>query len=210
MAGRKPLDRETVSTKALDVAEAIIATRGLAALNARDLAAGVGCSVGSLYNMFGSLDRLVRIVNTRTLDRLGGTMKAAAAGKGSPEDQMTALALAYIDFAQKQPFLWRAVFDHQMPEGNPKVEWYGESIERMAVLAVTVLSPLFTPQDLWIIRHIATIIWSGVHGICALALGDNLPYVTREDPKILAEDLVRGYLAGLDRTDLASVFRKKP
>ena len=69
MAGRKPLDREALSTKALDVAEAIVVTRGLAALNARDLAAGVGCSVGSLYNIFGSLDRLIRILNTRTLDR---------------------------------------------------------------------------------------------------------------------------------------------
>lgn len=210
MAGRKPLDRETLSTKALDVAEAIIASRGLAALNARDLAAGVGCSVGSLYNMFGSLDRLIRTLNTRTLDGLCNAMKAAVAGKGSPEDQMAALALAYIDFAQKQPFLWRAVFDHQMPEGNPKAEWYGESIERMAVLAVTVLSPLFKPEDLWAVRHVATIIWSGIHGICSLAVGDNLAYVTQEDPKILAEDLVRGYLAGLDRANLASVFRKRP
>ena len=79
----------------------------------------------------------------------------------------------------------------------------------MAVLAVTVLSPLFKPQDLWVVRHVTTIIWSGIHGICALTVGDNLPYVTREDPKILAEDLVRGYLAGLDRTDLTSVFRKE-
>lgn len=208
MAGRKPLDRETLSIKALDVAESIIAERGLGALNARELAIGVGCSVGSLYNMFGSLDRLIRTLNTRTLDRLYEAMKTAGSKEGKPEDRMAALACAYIEFAAEQPLLWRAVFDHQMPEGNPKVEWYGESIERMAVLAVTVISPLFKPEEFWAARHVATIIWSGVHGVCALAQADNLPYVTKEDPKDLAEDLVRGYLAGLDHADLAKLFRR--
>lgn len=208
MAGRKPLDRAMLSAKALEVAEAIIAERGFAALNARELALGVGCSVGSLYNMYGSLDRLIRIVNTRTLDRLYDAMKTAVAKRDGPEDQMAALACAYVEFAAKQPLLWRAVFDHQMPEGNPKLEWYGDSIERMAILAVTILSPLFKPDQLWAARHVATILWSGVHGVCALAQADNLPYVTQEDPKVLAEDLVRGYLAGLDQADLSRLFRR--
>lgn len=208
MAGRKPLDRALLSAKALEVAEAIIAERGFGALNARELALGVGCSVGSLYNMYGSLDRLIRIVNTRTLDRLYDAMRTAVAEKDGPEDQMAALACAYIEFAAKQPLVWRAVFDHQMPEGNPKLEWYGDSIERMAILAVTILSPLFKPEQLWAARHVATVLWSGVHGICALAQADNLPYVTEEDPKLLAEDLVRGYLAGLDQADLSRLFRR--
>ncbi len=208
MAGRKPLDREILSTKALDVAETIIRARGLGALNARELAAGVGCSVGSLYNMFGSLDRLVRILNTRTLDRLYEAMKASVLAEDGPEDRMSAVACAYIDFAAEQPLLWRAVFDHQMPEGNPKADWYGESIERMAVLAVTVISPLFKPDELWAARHVATIIWSGVHGLCALSLADNLPYVTKEDPRDLAKDLVKGYLAGIRHADLSKLFRR--
>jgi len=163
MAGRKPLDRQTLSVRALDVAEAIIAARGLNALNAREVAASVGCSVGSLYNIFGSLDRLIRFVNTRTLDRLYEAMKAAAT-KDKPVDQMVAICCAYIEFAIAQPLLWRAVFDHQMLEGKPRLEWYGDSIERMSTLAITVLSPLFKPDELWAAKHVATILWSGVHG----------------------------------------------
>ncbi|MGI9451728.1 MAG: TetR/AcrR family transcriptional regulator [Geminicoccaceae bacterium] len=208
MAGRKPLDRDTLSIKALDVAETIIGERGLSALNARELAQGVGCSVGSLYNMFGSLDRLVRILNTRTLEKLYEAMKTAVPKRGSPEDRMAALACAYIEFAAERPHLWRAVFDHKMPEGNPKVEWYGESIERMASLAVKIISPLFKPEELWAARHVATIIWSGVHGICALSLADNLAYVTKEDSRDLARDLVRGYLAGISHGDLSKLFRR--
>lgn len=208
MAGRKPLDRQALSRKALDVAEAIMATRGMGALNARELAAGVGCSVGSLYNIVGSLDRLIRLVNTRTLDRLADAMKMAAATRKGPVDQMVAVSVAYIDFAAAQPFLWRAVFEHKMHEGNPKAEWYGESIERMSILAVTVLSPLFKPEELWAAKRVATIIWSGVHGICMLAQADNLPYVTQENPRVMAEELVRGYLAGLEHADLSELFAR--
>ncbi|MGH1477681.1 MAG: TetR/AcrR family transcriptional regulator [Geminicoccales bacterium] len=207
MAGRKPLDRQTLSVRALDVAEAIIAARGLNALNAREVAASVGCSVGSLYNIFGSLDRLIRFVNTRTLDRLYEAMKAAAT-KDKPVDQMVAICCAYIEFAIAQPLLWRAVFDHRMLEGKPRLEWYGDSIERMSTLAITVLSPLFKPDELWAAKHVATILWSGVHGICSLAQADNLPYVTQEDPLILAEDLVRGYLAGVTQSDPTTLFAR--
>ncbi len=208
MAGRRPLDRERVSNLALDMVETTISENGLAALNVRELASAVGCSVGSLYNIFGSLDRLVRIVNTRTLERLYNQMRESVIGVEGPEDQMAALVLAYVDFAEREPLLWRAVFDHTMPEGDPNKEWYVDSIERIAALAGTALAPLFKPEEMWALRRVANTIWSGAHGICSLANAGNLPYVTREDPKVLAESLVRGYLAGLPHLDLKTLFRE--
>jgi AcrR family transcriptional regulator len=209
MAGRKPLDRDTISTKALDTAQAIIAERGLGALNARELAQGVGRSVGTLYNMYGSLDRLVQALNARTLDRLCDALEAAAADEEGPENKMAALARAYIDFADEQPLVWRAVFDHQPAGCGERADWYSASIERIATLAITILRPYFPPDQRRAARRVATIIWSSVHGICALAQGGNLQHVTQADPKHLAEDLVRSYLAGLDRDDPLGSFRRK-
>ncbi|MGI9435917.1 MAG: TetR/AcrR family transcriptional regulator [Geminicoccaceae bacterium] len=199
MAGRKPLDRDTFSTKALDTAQTIIAARGLGALNARELATGVGCSVGTLYNMFGSLDHLVQVLNARTLDRLCDALDAAAALEEGPTDRMAALARAYIDFANRQPLVWRAVFDHQPSGQGIRPDWYSASIERIATLAISILLPMFPDGRRRAARRVATIIWSSVHGICALAQGGNLRHVTHEDPRALAEELVRGYLASLDR-----------
>jgi len=46
-------DRYTVlRTSLIDAAERIIAESGLAALRTRDLAREVGCSVGTIYNVF--------------------------------------------------------------------------------------------------------------------------------------------------------------
>jgi AcrR family transcriptional regulator len=184
----------------LDSAETIIAERGLGSLNARELATSVGCSVGTLYNMFGSLDRLVQVLNARTLDRLCDALEAAAATEEGPEDRMAALARAYIDFANRQPQIWRAVFDHQPSGQGIRPDWYSASIERIATLAITILQPIFPRRERLAARRVATIIWSSVHGICALAQGGNLRHVTHEDPKALAEELVRGYLVSLDQS----------
>ena len=208
MAGRKPLDREKISLEVLDAAEGIIAERGLGALNARELAHGAGIAVGTLYNVYGSLDRLVQCLNARTLDRLCDRLEAEAAKADGPEDQMAAMARAYIDFANEQPLVWRSVFDHQPLGDSERADWYSASIERIATLAITILRPMFPRHQRRAARRIATIIWSGVHGICALAQGGNLRHVTQADLKHLAEDLVRGYLAGLDRQNLVSSYKR--
>lgn len=199
MAGRKPLDRDRISADALKTAEDIIAERGLGALNAREVANGIGVAVGTLYNVYGSLDQLVQRLNARTLDRLCDRLETEAAKASGPEDQMAAMARAYIDFANEQPKVWRAVFDHQPAGANERADWYAASIERIATLAITILGPIFAPEQRRAARRVATIIWSSVHGICALAQGGNLRHVTHADPRRLAEDLVRSYLVGLDR-----------
>ncbi len=208
MAGRKLLDRDRISASALNTAESIIAERGLGALNARELAQGAGIAVGTLYNVYGNLDRLVQRLNARTLDRLCDRLEAEAVKASGPEDQMAAMARAYIDFADEQPLIWRAVFDHQPAGGNERADWYSASIERIAKLAITILGPIFPPDQRRAARRAATIVWSGVHGICALAQGGNLRHVTHADPRRMAEDLVRSYLAGLDRQNLTSPSKR--
>lgn len=208
MAGRKPLDRDRISIDAMDTAERIIAERGLGALNARELAKGTGIAVGTLYNVYGSLDGLIQRLNARTLDRLCERLEAEAAKASGPENQMAAMARGYIDFADEQPMVWRAVFDHQPMGGEVRADWYSSSIERIATLAIVILSPIFPKDQRRAARRVATIIWSGVHGVCALAQGGNLRHVTHADPRRLAEDLVRGYLAGLDAKNPTESFKR--
>ncbi|MGI9452241.1 MAG: helix-turn-helix domain-containing protein, partial [Geminicoccaceae bacterium] len=111
--GRKLLNRRAFSKKALDVAESLVVKGGLNGLNMRELADGVGCSIGTLYNICGNLDGIIQALNARTLDRLYHTLEEVSRSATGPESQMIALANAYIDFAESQPAVWRAIFDHQ-------------------------------------------------------------------------------------------------
>ncbi|MFT6075628.1 MAG: AcrR family transcriptional regulator, partial [Yoonia sp.] len=58
MASKTETRRTELRNKLIDIAEKTIATEGLSALRARDLAAQAGCAVGAIYNVFGDLAEL--------------------------------------------------------------------------------------------------------------------------------------------------------
>src|SRR5436190_20648486 len=108
-------DRHAVLREQLiDAAERTIAGKGLAALQARDLAREAGCAVGTIYHVFEHLDELVLRVGSRTLVMLDAALGAvrAASSYGSTERAMAdlvRLALAYLEFAATHTVRWRAL-----------------------------------------------------------------------------------------------------
>ena len=102
----------------LEAAERRIASDGIKALKARELAAEAGCATGQIYNVWSDLDGLVIAVNARTLSSLDEILMAARAPADMPPaDQARALLLgqaeAYLDFARHNGHRWRAVFEHR-------------------------------------------------------------------------------------------------
>src|ERR1700738_912167 len=98
----------------IDAADRTIAANGLAGLRARDLAREVGCSVGTIYNVFEHLDELILCVGSRTLAMLDTALRAvtSASTYDSPEeaiDSLLRLALAYLEFAARHTIRWRAL-----------------------------------------------------------------------------------------------------
>jgi AcrR family transcriptional regulator len=66
MARRSDHSREALEELILSHAHALMAETGLQRFSAREVAKRIGYSVGTLYNVFGSLDRLLLAVNSRT------------------------------------------------------------------------------------------------------------------------------------------------
>ena len=73
--------RDQMRERVLEAAEAVISTKGLAGLKARDIAARAGCALGAIYTVFEDLDELILGVNQRTLARLEAAL-AAPNGRG--------------------------------------------------------------------------------------------------------------------------------
>ncbi|MEM6488211.1 MAG: TetR-like C-terminal domain-containing protein [Pseudomonadota bacterium] len=146
-------------------AEAIVAAEGLEALSARRLAGAGGCSVGTLYNLFGHLDGVVRAVNRRTMTRLGRTLEEALDPTRPPEPRLTALAEAYRTFALAHPNLWDALFRHRMTtQPDRPVEPEAEALWR------TLLRAAGPDAD----REALSALWAAVHGVVELAAGRRL------------------------------------
>src|SRR3954452_10588233 len=92
-----------------------MAEHGFAHFSARQVAREIGYSVGTIYNLFPSLDHLLLAINTRTFimwtDHLLANLERA------PSDRIRALVEAYFSFARANPNLWMAIYDHRRPPG---------------------------------------------------------------------------------------------
>ena len=160
--------REDLRLKIIGLAEVRIAANGLAGLRARDLAHDAGCALGSLYNVFVDLDELILAVNARTLDGIDAVMSEAA--RGTAEDQLRGLARVYLNFARENPQLWRALFDHRLPESRQMPDWYANKLTQLMALigkAIHILQPHLGPQE---IALRSRTLFAAVHGVVSISL----------------------------------------
>jgi AcrR family transcriptional regulator len=170
----EPSYREKLQSAMLSIAARILEAEGLEGLQARRIAREAGCSVGTLYNIFASLDDLILVANAHTLEDLGRALIVArdASAHASLEDRLQALALAYLRFAVVHQKSWRAVFEHHMTSGQPVPAWYREAQAKQFGLVEEVLRDLM-PEPI-VRARAARALFSAVHGIVALALDRKL------------------------------------
>jgi AcrR family transcriptional regulator len=164
--------RTTLRTKALEIAVRTIEDAGLAGLQARLIAAKAGCSVGSLYNVFGDLDGLVVAVNEGTLELLEDPLtRAFKTNEAEPTAiRLTALALAYMQFAFDNQNRWRAVFEHQ-PQNEVPAHYRERQARLLSLIEKTVSGEIATPE---MRTRAARALFASVHGIIALALDNRI------------------------------------
>ena len=179
-----------------DAAGIIAESEGLAGLTARRIAKDVGCSVGTLYNVFDNLDALILNLNGRTFDALHDEL-AKVEARSDPQSAARALMKAYLRFVQDNGNLWNVVFEHVWPADYPIPDWYHEKIRHLLSLLARALAPLFPPGGEAMNEHAAIVLWSGLHGINSLAAGGKLGIVTTESVLDLSELLVTNFVTGL-------------
>ena len=145
-----------------------LAEVGLQRFSAREVAKRVGYSVGSLYNVFGSVDGLILALNARTLTRLAAELRARLAA--CEDDRIATLVRAYFEFAADNPKPWIAIFETRMADGGPAPDWYQALVaDLMSVVAGEVaiaLPGLDSAAILSLTRSLVAV----VHGHCAFAL----------------------------------------
>ena len=195
--------RQRLEPRMIDIAERLITTDGLAAVQARRIAQEADCSVGTIYNVFGGLDGLIIAANTRTLKALGEKLETAGRGahaSASLEDRLMALALAYCDFAYQQNKRWRALFDHRMEPGRPVPDSYRAEQAQLLVLVEGCLTGYIAdPAER---ASAARALFSGVHSIVWLALDNKLaslgPDETERQVRFIVGAAARGLAAARD------------
>lgn len=196
--------REALRVALIAAAERAIARGGLKALNARDLALEVGCSLGAIYNVFPHLDAIIFEVNSRTLalfeaffarrhgslDALGGTDAGEALVK---------LAETYLAFAVEHGRRWRALFEHSLSEAEGLPKSYLDDQARLFALVerpIAALRPDFTDEQRVLF---ARTLFAAVHGVISLSIEERLLSLPVDRVGDQLSLLVRSIAVGLAR-----------
>ena len=170
-----------------------MAEHGFTHFSARQVARSIGYSVGTIYNLFPSLDHLLLAINTRTFELWTEFLRTALANAG--EDRIRALVEAYFSFARDNRNLWMAIYDHRLPAGMIMPE---EDAERRAILTGIVIQEI--AQVVRIDSHesivrLARSLIATVHGHCTFDLNGTFALMRETDAVQMALDRVRQSLA---------------
>jgi AcrR family transcriptional regulator len=174
MGRRSDHSRDEIREMAIAAAAEHVETEGFQSLTARKVASKIGYTVGTLYHVFRNFDDLVIHLNAQTIDEMAALIQQQTRRKRNPEVRIRAMTECYVKFATDHPDRWRLVFEHQAPRGLPTPVQMKERRDVMFEMVANNLSEISPRRSTQEIDHTATALWSGIHGICILALTGKL------------------------------------
>lgn len=196
MPRRMSQSHDELRLQAVEAAQLIVRDEGLGGLTVRRIATGLGCSVGTVYNLFLDLDDIVLHVAARVLDDMHDALFTAALPEPAV-DRLVEIARRYIRFAGQQRRLWAMVFEHEPGHDRPTPDWHLARVERLVADVHAMAAPAFAAaRDPSALAASIEVLWASVHGIAALGLKGKLGFVTTTDAEALAERLVTTFVRG--------------
>lgn len=193
MGRRSDHTREELRALFISEGHAHLAQAGLAKFSGREVAKRVGYSVGTISNLFGSVDGLIVAINSRSFEVWAQILRDRL--KNADGDRIAALVDGYFAFAQQSPELWSAIYAHRLPEGLGLPE---EDKARRAGLTQIVedeirsVLPAGTEADL---VRLARSLVAVVHGHCSFVVSGSFALLEEPDPQGAALARVRESLA---------------
>jgi AcrR family transcriptional regulator len=194
MARRSDHSRAELEALILAEAHRQMEEVGFARFSAREVAKRIGYSIGTLYNVHGSLDRLILAINARTIGLWVGEIEQALSD--AQDDRIGALVRSYFAFATRHYNAWAAIYDHRSPAGDAVPGWYDAALGRLTGLVVDEVASALPATRRDEARSLAFSLLAAVHGHCVFALDGTFDRLGADAPLDMALRLVRDAIAG--------------
>ena len=195
-----------------------IAEKGAAALSLRAIARALGITAPAIYNYFPNRDALVTALIVEAFTSLGESQKASIADlpENDFRARFSELGLAYRDWAITYPQRYQLIFgtpisgyeapaDVTVPAAawslSPLLETL-QAIDRAGKLRVNQLAPMkpelqsmlghwsqFTGGLALEVLYTALIIWSRVHGLVSMEIGNQFPSFITDPGEIFRREI---------------------
>jgi AcrR family transcriptional regulator len=181
MARRSDHSREQLEEMILAEAHALMAETGIQRFSAREVAKRIGYSVGTLYNVFGSLDRLLLAVNSRTFHLWAAEIAAKLKETHAGSDRIALLVRSYFDFATRNPNLWTAIYEHRLPPGETIPDHYHRQRGELTSILEAEIGRVLPPAAADRARPLARSLLATVHGHVVLMINGTFALLGEAD-----------------------------
>lgn len=161
-----------IVTTARDLAEA----EGWDAVTTRRLAELIEYSQPVLYSHFKGKDAIMAAVAEEGFAEIAAQMRAALTKAGTARAALAAVVSAYIDFAERRPALYDAMFIYAVDLPFAQPETPAALLEGFATIR-EALRPFTGDDDLDVGTEV---LWAGLHGLVTLMRAGRLPRDTHE------------------------------
>ncbi|GAA1184050.1 AcrR family transcriptional regulator [Kitasatospora gansuensis] len=174
MSVQERKERERAARERLIVATAreLAEQQGWDAVTTRRLAERIEYSQPVLYSHFRGKREIIGAVALEGATEMAAALRAATSAADGPRAEVTALARSYLDFAERNPAVYDAMFQldgglafaaQDTPE--PLKDAFAALLETLAVVAGDDVHPgLFTE-----------VFWAALHGVATLTRAGRLP-----------------------------------
>jgi len=168
---RRERERAARERLIVDAARELAEAEGWDAVTTRRLAERVEYSQPVLYSHFAGKDAIMAAVAVDGFGELAAALHAARTAAGGGKAALSAVADAYVEFADRRPALYDAMFNQAVslpfatPEAPPALHAGFDEL-RAAV------GPFATTDDEGVLTEV---LWSGLHGLVTLTRGGRLP-----------------------------------
>lgn len=210
------LKHDDIREKLIQATLKLLDEGGLENVKARKLAANVGISVGTIYNIFGNVDKLVQEVSAHILSDMNkmGQVNVARSetdleqkiASGEIKDELKeklrfrllALASTYMEFIEANSERWGAMLAYNRNRSEGAVaDWYVVQQNALFDLVGNVLAQTRFGKNPKTRMIAARALWSAVHGIVTMSYVGQVSDKSRAFTWAQIELLVNTFVDGL-------------
>ena len=188
--------KEITKNAILKVAEEIVLQEGWQAVSIRKIAEAIGYSLPVVYNHFESKDAIQEEFVKRGFNMLAEVMQNTKQAFTEPQQQLTQMALAYVDFAFSNAAYYKMMFGLGIPSCQKAKEI--AEIGNFGSIVTEVISSLMNETDEQRKLLKFHTLWSILHGLTSINMV-NLTAAPNEMQQQILLDAVQGFIKNINR-----------
>jgi len=201
VAERKTQKKEELRALILEGAKKLFVKKGIEATTIRNIAVAVNYSVGTVYVYFKDKNAILHALHTQGFTQLVADFKVLS-NVADPMARLRAMGKVYISFALQNSDMYDLMFNLKAPIeflNTIREEEWNEGKATFDVLRKTVKQCLeaghFKGHKL---EPLTFMIWSLVHGMCSLKIGNRATAVNLKNADNILEEAYNEFLKFLD------------